>query len=97
KEVLVALAAIRRRFPGLGRLAEAMPHHQRQFAGLDRDLVKHAGMVAMERLTTGSQVERVVAAGALHDRSTHGETALFLDHQRCSRFLRGGKRESCRK
>ena len=50
EHVLIALASVRRGFPGLPELPETVPHHERQLAGVHRHLVEHARMVAVKRL-----------------------------------------------
>lgn len=58
-----------------------MPHHQWQFSGIDRYLIKHTGVITMERLATGSWIGRIERAGALDDGATDSKTTLFLNDQ----------------
>src|SRR5512139_141250 len=83
KDVLEALAPIRRGFPCLRELSEAVPEHERKFAGVYRDLIEHIGVITVKRLPVrGLLLHGVVSAGVGDHGSADGETALLLDDQR---------------
>ena len=58
EDVLEALASVRRGLPGLRELAEAVPEHERKFAGVRRDLIERVGVIAVQRLVRPARAPR---------------------------------------
>jgi len=91
EDVLEALASVRRGFPCLGELSEAMPHDERKFASVGRDLIEHISVITVKGLPVrGLLLHGVVSAGVGDHGSADCKTALFLDDQRPWLVLSGG-------
>ena len=82
ENVLKPLASIRRGFPGLRELPEAVPKHERQLAGVHRHLVERARMVTVKRLAVWTLLDGIERAGIPDHCAADGEAALLLNRQR---------------
>ena len=84
KDVLIALAPVRRGLPCLRELSCAVPEHERKLPRVYRDLIEGVGVIAAVRLARGrGRLERIKDAGALRHRPADRKAALLLNDQRC--------------
>ena len=75
-----------------------MPEHEGIFAGIDRDLIEHIGVIAVKRLAVGRLLLHGVVSPGMGDHgSTDCKTALFLDGERHGLIVPASRCTCCSK